>query len=167
VKHPKERYTMKNRLLSSKPIFVLAAFLLALVMASSTAFASSTGTTYSIAQATATPQYQCGEPCVPILIGYSYTGQGTCQTGCVGFPSDPVDATLTFSVTRTFPPSPCLMQRGTFTFKARDSKTVDFAGSITSSTLSVLLQGEPFNGFVTYPPSPCVGGTATAAFTFG
>jgi hypothetical protein len=177
---------MKNRLLSSKPIFVLAAFLLALVMASSTAFASSTGTTYSIAQATATPQYQCGESCVPILIGYSYTGQGTCQTGCVGFPSDLVDATLTFSVTRTFPSNPCLMQsgtgipevtwpsdpslpsaQGTFTFKARDSKTVDFAGSITSSTLSVLLQGEPFNGFVTYPPSPCVGGTATAAFTFG
>jgi len=99
---------MKNRLLSSKPIFVLTALLLVLVMASSTtAFASSTtGTTYSIAQATATPQYQCGEPCVPILIGYSYTGQGTCQTGCVGFPGGPIDATLTFSVTRTHPPAP-------------------------------------------------------------
>jgi hypothetical protein len=177
---------MKNRLLSSKPAVVLAALLLAFVIASSTAFASSTETTYSIAQATATPQYQCGEPCVPILIGYSYTGQGTCQTGCVEYPAGPIDATLTFSVIRTFPPNPCLMQRGTgilevtwpsdpnlpsaqgtFTFKARDSKTVDFAGSITSSTLSVLLPGEPVNGFVTYPPNPCLGGTATAGFTFG
>jgi hypothetical protein len=108
---------MKDRLLSSKPIVVLVALLLALVIASSTAFASSsTGTSYSIAAATATPQFQCTEPCVvPTLIGYSYTGQGTCQTGCAGFPSDPVDATLTFSVTRTFPPNPCLMQRGTGT----------------------------------------------------
>jgi hypothetical protein len=188
VKHPQEISTMKDRLLSSKPIVVLVALLLALVIASSTAFASSsTGTSYSIAAATATPQFQCTEPCVvPTLIGYSYTGQGTCQTGCAGFPSDPVDATLTFSVTRTFPPNPCLMQRGTgtldvtwpsdpllpeavgtFTFKARDSKTVDFAGSITSSTLSVLLPNEPIEGFVTFPPNPCLGGTATAAFTFG
>jgi hypothetical protein len=178
---------MKDRLLLSKPIFFLAALFLALLIASSTAFASSSaGTGYSIAQATATPQYQCGEPCVPTLIGYSYTGQGTCQTGCVGFPGGPVDATLTFSVTRTFPPSPCRMERGTgllevtwpsdpslpsaqgtFTFKARDSKTVDFAGSITSSTLSVVLPGELVNGFVTFPPNPCLGGTSTAAFTFG
>ena len=178
---------MKNRLLSSKPTVILAALLLAFVIVSSTAFASSTtGTAYSIAQATAMPQYQCGEPCVPTLIGYSYTGQGTCQTGCVGFPGGPVDATLTFAVIRTYPPSPCRMKsgtgilevtwpsdpslpsaQGTFTFKAQDSKTVDFVGSITSSTLSVLLPGEPVNGFVTYPPSPCVGGTATAAFTFG
>jgi hypothetical protein len=103
---------MKNRLLSSKPTVVLAALLLALVMASSPAKALSTGTTYSIAQATATPQYQCGEPCIPILIGYSYTGQGTCQTGCAGFPSGPVDATLTFSVTRTFPPAPAACREG-------------------------------------------------------
>jgi hypothetical protein len=178
---------MKNRLLSSKPIFVLAALLLALVMASSTAFASSsTGTIYSIAQATATPQYQCTDIGCTTLIEYSYSGQGACQTGCVAFPSGPVDATLMFTVIRTFPPNPCLMQKGTglldvtwpsdpslpsaqgtFTFKAQDSKSVDFEGSITASTLSVLLQGEPFNGFVTFPPSPCVGGTATAAFTFG
>jgi hypothetical protein len=176
---------MKDRLLSSKPAFVLAALLLVLA-SSTTAFASSTGTTYSIAQATATPQYLCTESGCTILIGYSYTGQGTCQTGCVGYPTDPIDATLTFSVTRTFPPNPCLMQRGTgtldvtwpsdpslpsaqgtFTCKARDSKTVDFAGSITASTLSVLLQGEPISGFVTYPPNPCLGGTATTAFTFG
>jgi hypothetical protein len=104
---------MKNRLLSSKPIVVLAALLLALVIASSTAFASTTtGTTYSIAQATATPQYQCTEPCVPILIGYSYSGQGTCQTGCVGFPVDPIDAALTFSVTRTYPPTPVSCREG-------------------------------------------------------
>jgi hypothetical protein len=68
----------------------------------------------------------------------------------------------------TWPSDPSLPSaQGTFTFKARDSKTVDFAGSITASTLSVLLPGEPIEGFVTYPPSPCVGGTATAAFTFG
>ncbi len=105
---------MKDRLLSSRrPTFVLAALLLALVIASSTAFASSsTGTGYSIAQATATPQYQCGEPCVPVLIGYAYTGQGTCQSGCVGFPTGPLDTTLTFSVTRTFPPTPTSCRGG-------------------------------------------------------
>jgi hypothetical protein len=54
-----------------------------------------------------------------------------------------------------------------FTFKARDAKSVDFEGSLTSSTVSRVLQGEPFNGFVTFPPNPCVGGAATAAFTFG
>ncbi len=179
---------MKDRLLSSKPIFVLVALLLALVIASSTAFASSTtGTTYSIAAATAAPQFQCTDVgCGTAVIGYAYTGQGICQTGCAGFPSGAIDATLTFSVTRTFPPSPCRMQRGTglldvtwpsdpslpsaqgtFTFKAQDSKTVDFAGSITASTLSVVLQSEPIEGFVTFPPNPCLGGTATAAFTFG
>ncbi len=179
---------MKDRLLSSKPIFVLVALLLALVIASSTAFASSTtGTTYSIAAATATPQFQCTDVgCGTAVIGYSYTGQGPCQTGCVGFPADPIDAALTFSVTRTYPPNPCRMQsgtgtldvtwpndpslpsaQGTFTFKARDSKTVAFEGSITSSTVSVLLPNEPIEGFVTYPPNPCLGGTATAAFTFG
>src|SRR5258708_714160 len=178
---------MKNRFLSSQPSFLLAALLLALVMASSPAFASSsTGTAYSTAQATATPQYQCTDIGCTTLIGYSYTGQGTCQTGCVGFPSGAIDATLTFSVTRTFPPSPCRMQRGTglldvtwpsdpslpsaqgtFTFKAQDSKTVDFAGSITAIPLAVLLQGEPIEGFVTFPPTPSLGGTATAAFTFG
>jgi len=68
----------------------------------------------------------------------------------------------------TWPSDPSLPSaQGTFTFKAQDSKTVDFAGSITSSTLSVLLPGEPLNGFVTFPPNPCLGGTATAAFTFG
>jgi hypothetical protein len=68
----------------------------------------------------------------------------------------------------TWPSDPTLPSaQGTFTFKAKDSKTVVFAGSITSSTVSVLLQGEPIEGFVTFPPSPCLGGTATAAFTFG
>ena len=177
---------MKNRLLSSKPAVVLAALLLAFVIASSTAAARSTGTTYTIAQATATPQGQCTDVGCITLIGYVYTGGGICQTGCAGFPSGPIDATLTFSVLRTFPPNPCRMQsgtgllavtwpgdpgvpsaQGTFTFKARDAKTVDFEGSLTSSTLSGLLQGEPVTGFVTFPPNPCVGGGATAAFTFG
>jgi hypothetical protein len=38
--NPEEEYTMKDRLLSSKPAFVLTALLLAFVIASSTAFAS-------------------------------------------------------------------------------------------------------------------------------
>ncbi len=104
---------MKNRLLSSKPTAVLAALLLALVMTSSTAFASSsTGTTYSIAQATATPQYQCTDIGCTTLIEYSYSGQGDCQTGCVAFPSGPVDATLMFTVLRTFPPTPASCREG-------------------------------------------------------
>jgi hypothetical protein len=104
---------MKNRLLVSRPAFVLAALLLALLGASSTAAAlSSTGTTYSVAQATAMPQGQCTDVGCITLIGYVYTGGGTCQTRCAGFPSGPIDATLTFSVLRTFPPTPAACRAG-------------------------------------------------------
>jgi hypothetical protein len=89
-------------------------------------------------------------------------------------------------VSRLFPPSPCMMKsgtgimmatwpddpslpaaQGTFTFKARDSHVVVFAGSITFSTLAAVPVGEALSGFVTYPPSPCTGGTAEAGATFG
>ena len=56
---------------------------------------------------------------------------------------------------------------GTFTFKARDSRVVEFSGSITSSTLAVLPAGDALLGFVTHPPSPCTGGTAQTGTTLG
>ena len=101
-------------------------------------------------------------------------------------PAGPLDATLAFSVVSTFPPSPCRMKtgtgtldlswpgdhglptaHGTFTFKARDSRVVEFSGSITSSTLAVLPAGDALLGFVTHPPSPCTGGTAQTGITLG
>ena len=166
---------------------------LALVLVVGTAFAlasgpaeATTATTYDIASATATPRFLCTEFGCGALTGYTYTGEGTCSAGCVGFPPGLVDVTLNFSVARTFPPSPCRMKsgtgtleaswpddptlpaaQGTFTFNAHDSHAVVLAGSITSSSLSVLLPGAAIGGSVTYPPSPCTGGTAQAEISFG
>lgn len=148
--------------------------------------ATSTSTTYDIPAATATAPLLCTD-CGPLpTYTITYTSNGTCSANCVGFPVDPVDLTLAFSVGRFFPPSPCKMKsgtgtldaswpndpslptaQGTFTFKARDSHFVDFAGSITASSLSVLPVGEALGGHVTYPPNPCTGGTAQAELSFG
>src|SRR6266498_3310523 len=183
-----------RRLRSLTPLGIdhLAA-VLALVLVVGTAFAlpsgpaeATTATTYDIAAATATPQFSCTEFGCGALTGYTYTGEGTCSAGCVGFPPGSVDVTLSFSVARTFPPSPCRMKsgtgtleaswpddptlpaaQGTFTFNAHDSHAVVLAGSITSSSLSVLLPDEAIGGFVTFPPSPCTGGTAQAQVSFG
>jgi hypothetical protein len=166
---------------------------LALVLLVGTAFAlasgpaeAATATTYDIAAATATPQFLCTEFGCGALTGYTYTGAGACSAGCVRFPPGLLDVTVNFSVARTFPPSPCRMKsgtgtlavswpddptlpaaQGTFTFNAHDSHAVVFAGSITSSSLSVVLPGEAIGGLVTFPPSPCTGGTAQAQLSFG
>lgn len=148
--------------------------------------AATTATTYDIAAATATPQFSCTEFGCGALTGYTYTGEGACSAGCVGFPPGRVAVTLNFSVVRTFPPSPCRMKsgtgtldaswpddptlptaQGTFTFNAHDSHAVVLAGSITFSSLSVLLPGAAIGGLVTFPPSPCVGGAAQAQVSFG
>jgi hypothetical protein len=147
---------------------------------------ATTATIYDIAAATATPRFSCTEFGCGALTGYTYTGEGACSAGCVGFPPGRVAVTLNLSVARTFPPSPCRMKsgtgtldaswpddptlptaQGTFTFNAHDSHAVVFAGSITSSSLSVLLPGAAIGGFVTFPPSPCTGGTAQAQVSFG
>jgi hypothetical protein len=157
----------------------------ALALASGPAEAT-TATTYDIAAATATPQFLCTEFGCGALTGYTYTGAGACSAGCVGFPPGRVAVTLNLSVARTFPPSPCRMKsgtgtldaswpddptlpaaQGTFAFNAHDSHAVVLAGSITSSSLSVLLPGAAIGGFVTFPPSPCTGGTAQAQVSFG
>jgi len=68
----------------------------------------------------------------------------------------------------TWPDDPSLpVAQGTFTFRARDSHVIVFAGSITFSTLAAVPVGETLSGFVTFPPSPCTGGTAQAGATFG
>jgi hypothetical protein len=140
---------------------------------------TATSTTYDVAAATATAPLLCTD-CGPLAdYAITYTGAGTCSASCVGFPVDPMDVTLTFSVGRFFPPSPCKMKSGTgtlnvswpndpslpaaagaFTFKAHGSHFVDFSGSVITSSLSVLPAGETLGGYVTYPPSPCTGGTA-------
>jgi hypothetical protein len=155
--------------------------------ASTTASTStSTATSYDVAAATATPVFQCNDVVCGVFTGYTYDGNGTCSAGCAGFPSGPADVSLGFDVSRLFPPSPCMMKsgtgimmatwpddpslpvaQGTFTFKARDSHVVVFSGSITFSTLAAVPVGEALSGFVTFPPSPCTGGTAQAGATFG
>jgi hypothetical protein len=157
-----------------------------LALAAAPARASTGGTTYDFPSATATPQFLCTEAGCAALNGYIYSAASGCSAGCAQYPPGPVDVSLAFSVPRTFPPSPCRMKSGTgtlaaswpgdpslptadgtFAFKARDSHTVDFSGSITASTLSVLPSGSTVRGIVTYPPSPCTGGLATAQITFG
>jgi uncharacterized low-complexity protein len=157
-----------------------------LALATSAAGATATSTTYDVTTATATPPLLCTD-CGPVAsYTITYTGDGTCSASCAGFPVDPMDVTLTFSVGRFFPPSPCKMKsgtgtlnvswpndpslpaaEGTFTFKARDSHFADFSGSVITSSLSVLPAGETLGGSVTYPPSPCTGGTAQAEISFG
>ncbi|HEY5985339.1 MAG TPA: hypothetical protein VIV12_02995, partial [Streptosporangiaceae bacterium] len=151
-----------------------------------TASTATASTTYDIADATASPQFFCTDVACGALTGYVYTGDGACSVGCVGFPPGSVHVTLSFSVSRLFPPSPCMMKsgtgtldaswpddpnlstaQGTFTFRAHDSHVMDLSGSITSSTLAAVPVGEALSGFVTFPPSPCTGGTTQAGLTFG
>lgn len=61
------------------------------------------GATYDFAAATATPHFSCTDIGCGALTSYTYTGAGTCSAGCVGVPPSPLDATLAFSVVRTFP----------------------------------------------------------------
>ncbi|MDP9227096.1 MAG: hypothetical protein M3P18_25270 [Actinomycetota bacterium] len=143
--------------------------------------AATTTVTYAIAQAAATPVCQCNDTsCGTTVIGYTVTGPGTGQ-----FPPTPTypssgDFTLTFSVARVFPSDHCRMKSGTgtldvawndsttttgtFSFKARDSKTLSLSGDITGGT-SPVYPPNPWRGFVAYPPSPCLGGTVPASIT--
>ena len=162
-------------------VFALAT---AMALAADPARAATTSTTYDVP--TATAPLLCTDCGPQATYTITYTGNGTCSATCAGFPVDPADLTLTFAVARFFPPSPCMMKsgtgtlsaswpsdpslptaQGTFTFKARDSHIVDFSGSITASALSALPVGEALGGSVTFPPSPCTGGTAPAELSFG
>jgi hypothetical protein len=74
----------------------------------------------------------------------------------------------TGSLSASWPSNPGLpTAQGTFTLKARDSHTADFSGGITASSLWALPVGEALGGSVTYPPSPCTGGTAQAGLSLG
>ena len=162
-------------------VFALAT---AMALAADPARAATTSTTYDVP--TATAPLLCTDCGPQATYTITYTGNGTCSATCAGFPVDPAGLTLTFAVARFFPPSPCMMKsgtgtlsaswpsdpslptaQGTFTFKARDSHIVGFSGSITASALSALPVGEALGGSVTFPPSPCTGGTAPAELSFG
>lgn len=131
------------------------------------------------------PQYDCNDAgCGKIVIGYSFTGPGTCQSGCLSWPSGSTETALSFSVARTFTSDACRMKTGTGTldlswpddplavaratlmFKARDSHTIAFTGAITSSTTSALRISDRLKGFVGFPPNPCDGGTTSGSITF-
>lgn len=164
-------------------------FSLATVMALATGPAgatTTTSTTYDIPAAAATPVFSCTDLGCGPLASYTYLGPGTCSAYCLGYPASPADVTLTFSVARIFPPSPCMMKsgtgtldaswpndpsqptaQGTFTFKAQDAHIVRFSGAISVSSLPVLPVGESLGGYVAFPPNPCTGGTAQAGLSFG
>ena len=145
---------------------------------------AATGTTFSLAAATATPSGACDTGDCGIT-GYDYSGDGSCSAGCAGFPTDPLRTTLTLRAAKFFSNNGCklrsgtgsfdvslpsdpmiLSAHGTFSFKARDSKFLSLTGAITSSTVSRLYPSEPIKGLVAFPPNPCVGGVGSISLTF-
>jgi hypothetical protein len=147
------------------------------------ALAVSSGIDYQLPSVVATPVYYCGDlGCTDQLIGYTYGGSGS-GTNC--HPTDPCEGafTLSFFVTKTLPQDPCRMKSGTgtlnviwsdstttigsFSFKARDSKTLSMSGQVTGGTNSRFGTGSAMSGLVATPSDPCVGGTTVGTVTLG
>jgi hypothetical protein len=122
--------------------------------------------------------------CTPTVSEYIYTGAGSCMQNCVGLPVGQAVTTLTFSISRLAKDG-CTAKagtgtldvqwpddlaapstQGTFTFKAKDSKTLTLSGQVTTSTVAVLYPPVPIRGKVGFPPSPCVGGATSATLAF-
>ena len=122
--------------------------------------------------------------CSPFVSEYVYRGVASCTQNCVGMPVGQAVTTLTFSISRLakdgctakagtgtldvqWPDDPSTPStQGTFSFKAKDSRTLTFSGGVTTSTVVVLYPPQPVRGTVGFPPSPCVGGTTSAAIAF-
>jgi hypothetical protein len=138
--------------------------------------------TYQLPAVQGTPIFFCGDVgCTNQLIGYDFLGSGS-ALNCL--PPGPCDGTfdLSFSPARFFPPNPCQMKQGTgsvnvtwadattsigtFSFKARDSKTMSITGSMTGGT-NLAFAGAAVGGLVGLPPNPCVGGSASSTMTIG
>jgi uncharacterized low-complexity protein len=115
---------------------------------------ATTATIYDIAAATATPRFSCTEFGCGALTGYTYTGEGACSAGCVGFPPGRVAVTLNFSVASTFPPSPCRMKSGTGTLDASwpDDPTLPAAQGRSRSTPTI---PTPWCSLGPSPPRRC------------
>lgn len=166
---------------------VLVGVLLTVVPAAAPAGAA-TDTYLRFDDITGESQHDCQDAvCSPDVISYSFSSTtGACAQNCTGWPTDPVTASLTFSITRLSANNPCKAKAGTgtldlswpldaatptasgsFTFKARDSKTLTFAGQLTTSTVSVLYPPQPIRGTIGFPPNPCVGGSTSATIVIG
>jgi hypothetical protein len=132
-------------------------------------------------------EHDCNDTsCSPEVIAYAFIGDdAVCVQRCSGWPTDPTTVSLTFSITKVAANNPCKAKagtgtldlqwpndvstpvaHGTFTFKARDSKTLAMSGQITSSTVPLLYPPTPIHGTITFPPDPCVGGTSSATLAF-
>jgi hypothetical protein len=141
--------------------------------------APSTGVTYAIVDAVATPTCSSSEPCV--VDSYDYAGDGagsSCQ------PVDPCRGTFLLRLIRqkAQPVDPCRMKTGTgtlgvvwsdasttsgtFSFKARDSKTFSLTGQITGGNPRFAV-GAKLSGLVAQPVDPCQGGLVAASITLG
>lgn len=134
-----------------------------------------------------TPQHQCTDvTCSTQVVGYDYTGTGLCQGACLGWPVGDAQTMLNFNATKGVSSNPCKIKsgagtldlqwppgptvpeiQGSFSFKARDSKTLSFQGVVTSSNLAVVPVGTAVSGTVGFPPSPCEGGLAAFQLSFG
>jgi hypothetical protein len=132
-------------------------------------------------------QHDCNDTfCSPEVIAYAFIGtDAVCVQRCSGWPTDPTSVSLHFSITKVAANNRCKAKagtgtldlqwpndvstpvaHGTFTFKARDSKTLAMSGQMTSSTVPLLIPPNPWHGTITFPPSPCVGGTSSATIAF-
>jgi hypothetical protein len=56
---------------------------------------------------------------------------------------------------------------GSFSFKARDSKTLSLEGQVTGGTNSRFISGSGLSGLVATPVDPCVGGPTVATVALG
>jgi hypothetical protein len=108
---------------------------------------------------------------------YSYTGSGSCQQGCTGFPAGAdVQITISGALSRTFPPSPCISKSvsggfsitwsdatastGTLSGRSRDGKAYMLSGTISGGAYS----GGSLSVLVSFPPSPCLAGSFSGGF---
>jgi hypothetical protein len=147
------------------------------------ALALSNAVDYQLLSVAATPVYYCGDlGCTDQLIGYTYGGSGS-GTNCS--PGDPCDGafTLSFFVTKMHPTDPCKMKTGigtlnviwsdstttvwTFSFKARDSKSLAMTGQITGGTNPRFVTGNSVSSLVALPTDPCLGGATLGTVTLG
>ena len=153
-----------------------------LLVAAVAALAASTSILYQLPSATSTPICNTDLGCQGGVTGYTFAGTGS-GTNCI--PSDPCDGAFTLSlvVTKVLPQDPCHMKTGTgnlnviwsdssstvgsFTFKARDSKTLSMTGQVTGGTNLRFATGSALSALVAQPSDPCNGGPTVGTITLG
>lgn len=139
---------------------------------------AATGITYSATGSYANNQCENQIDCTST---YSYTGSASCAQNCVA--GAPTDGTFTLSLTSSplHPPGPCVSKRvqGTLEVAWSDATTTTASltgrarhggyalkGTITGGTNPFYHPPSPIKGFVSHPPSPCLGGSFAGSLKF-